>query len=56
MKGLYLLLLLQLFMEPLKSNIFYPADNDFFQYTGRIDFSNPREPVFWVPGAYIRAR
>lgn len=35
---------------------FYKANNPDFQYVGRIDFSNPLEPRFWMPGVYIRAR
>jgi hypothetical protein len=34
---------------------YFPADNLNIQYTGRIDFSNPRLPRFWAPGVYIRA-
>ncbi len=33
----------------------FEADNPFFQYTGRIDFSNPKRPRFWTAGVYIRA-
>jgi hypothetical protein len=32
------------------------ADNTNIQYTGRIDFTNPKEPVFWAPGVYIKAK
>src|SRR5438132_1287901 len=32
---------------------FFPADHPAFQYTGRIDFSNPKLPRFWQPGVYI---
>ena len=32
------------------------ADNPYYQYTGRINFSNPKEPVFWAPGVYIKAK
>jgi hypothetical protein len=35
---------------------FYPASNPNFQYTGRVDFSNPELPRFWSPGVYIQAR
>lgn len=31
------------------------ADNPNFQYTGRIDFSKPTEPVIYWPGSYIKA-
>src|SRR5258706_5003899 len=32
---------------------FYPADHAYIQYTGRIDFSNPKLPRFWQPGVYM---
>lgn len=32
---------------------FYSADNRNIQYTGRIDFSNPKAPRLWAPGSYI---
>lgn len=35
---------------------FFPADYPFIQYTGRIDFSNPKLPRFWQPGVYITAK
>jgi Carbohydrate esterase 2 N-terminal/GDSL-like Lipase/Acylhydrolase family len=35
---------------------FYPADHSYIQYTGRIDFSNPKLPRFWQPGVYISIR
>jgi Carbohydrate esterase 2 N-terminal/GDSL-like Lipase/Acylhydrolase family len=35
---------------------FFEADNPNIQYTGRIDFSNPKLPRFWSPGVYITAR
>lgn len=31
------------------------ADNPNIQYTGRIDFTNPKRPKFWAPGVYIKA-
>jgi hypothetical protein len=34
----------------------FAADNTFIQYTGRIDFKNPKLPRFWQPGVYINAR
>jgi lysophospholipase L1-like esterase len=37
------------------SGIISPADPE-FQYTGRIDFSDPAEPVLFWPGSTIRAR
>ncbi len=33
---------------------FFAADNPGIQYTGRIDFSNPKRPRFWQPGVYIK--
>jgi hypothetical protein len=35
---------------------FYSAGNPYFQYTGRIDFSNPEKPKFWSSGVYIKAK
>jgi Carbohydrate esterase 2 N-terminal/GDSL-like Lipase/Acylhydrolase family len=35
---------------------FFKANNPDFQYTGRIDFSNPAQPRLWMPGIYIQAR
>lgn len=35
---------------------FFNARNPGFQYTGRIDFSRPAAPRFWMPGAYVTAR
>ena len=32
---------------------FFAADHPYIQYTGRIDFSNPKLPRFWQPGVYI---
>lgn len=34
----------------------FPADNANIQYTGRIDFSNPKLPKFWSPGVYVQAK
>ncbi len=34
---------------------FYFSDDPNIQYTGRVDFSNPKRPRFWVPGVYITA-
>ena len=39
-----------------KSPQFFAADHSGFQYTGRIDFSNPKLPRYWFPGVYVRAR
>jgi len=35
---------------------FYKASNPYFQYTGRIDFSDPLKPGFWSAGVYIKAK
>jgi hypothetical protein len=35
---------------------FYKANHPLFQYTGRIDFSNPLKPRFWSAGVYIKAK
>jgi len=32
------------------------ADNKAIQYTGRVDFSDPKKPKFWASGVYITAR
>lgn len=34
---------------------YYP-DHPFIQYTGRIDFTNPKIPRFWQPGVYFTIR
>lgn len=34
----------------------FAANNPYIQYTGRIDFSNPAVPRFWMPGVYIKAK
>lgn len=35
---------------------FIEANHEFIQYTGRIDFSNPKKPKIWAPGVYIKAK
>jgi len=35
---------------------FFEADNKHIQYTGRVDFSDPKKPKFWQPGIYIQAK
>lgn len=35
---------------------FYAADNPNIQYTGRVDFTNPKLPRFWQPGVYIETK
>jgi lysophospholipase L1-like esterase len=32
---------------------FFSADHPYIQYTGRIDFTNPKRPRFWQPGVSI---
>ncbi|RYU87907.1 acetyl xylan esterase [Mucilaginibacter terrigena] len=34
----------------------FTADNKYFKYTGRVDFSNPQKPKFWSPGVYITTK
>lgn len=36
--------------------IFFAADDPNIQYTGRIDFTNPKLPRFWQPGVYIETK
>jgi hypothetical protein len=36
-------------------HIFYSPEHPAIQYTGRIDFTNPKLPRFWQPGVYIEA-
>lgn len=35
---------------------FYGADDPHIRYTGRVDFSNPKEPHFWQSGVYVEVR
>ena len=35
---------------------FFKASHPYFQYTGRIDFSDPDKPRFWSSGVYIVAK
>jgi hypothetical protein len=35
---------------------FFAADHPFIQYTGRIDFTNPKLPRFWQPAVYIHIK
>ena len=35
---------------------FFAADHAFIQYTGRIDFSNPKLPRFWQPAVMVSFR
>lgn len=36
-----------------KSLSFFAADHPYIQYTGRIEFTDPKLPRFWQPGVYI---
>lgn len=55
MKYLLLLLIITcLYSASAKSATFFPADHPQIQYTGRIDFSNPKTPRFWTAGVYIQ--
>ena len=44
------------FTKPADSLKLFTGDNSYFQYTGRIDFSNPKTPRYWMPGVYVKAR
>jgi hypothetical protein len=35
---------------------FFGADHPNLRYTGRIDFSNPKQPLFWMPGVSVSFR
>jgi hypothetical protein len=43
-------------LTPMEQTTFFKADNPYFQYIGRIDFSNPLLPRFWASGVYIKAK
>lgn len=52
------LLLLSQFLSA-KNSIgpkFFAADNSHIQYTGRVDFSNPKLPKYWSPGVYVQVK
>jgi lysophospholipase L1-like esterase len=34
----------------------FKADNKYFKYTGRVDFTDPQKPKFWSPGVYITTK
>jgi lysophospholipase L1-like esterase len=36
--------------------VLFEADDQKIQYTGRIDFTDPKKPRFWAPGVYITAK
>lgn len=38
------------------SENYYPGNNPNIHYVGRIDFSNPKRPKIWAPGAYMKIR
>jgi hypothetical protein len=42
--------------KPASSLQLFTADNPYFQYTGRIDFSSPTMPCYWQPGVYVKAK
>lgn len=55
--GLVILLLMPLVQAKNRKGMqLFTADNPNIQYTGRIDFSNPKLPRFWSPGVYIQAK
>ena len=41
---------------PLIKSRFYGAGDARIQYTGRVDFTNPKTPRFWAPGVYLTVR
>jgi hypothetical protein len=55
---IHLIIVLILSLNLLSSSLeyFIEADNPKIQYTGRIDFSNPKEPILYWPGTYIIAK
>jgi hypothetical protein len=56
MRKLFVILLVSLPFVLLADPRFFPADDPNIQYTGRIDFSNPKQPRFWTAGVYIQAK
>jgi lysophospholipase L1-like esterase len=38
------------------ADTFFAANNPNIRYVGRVDFSNPKKPQIWAPGAYIKVR
>lgn len=54
--AVWLVLIAQQLMAQKKELIFFAADNANIQYTGRIDFSDPKLPRFWQPGVYFNIR
>lgn len=53
-----LIIVLGLFIGACSTNevSFVEADHEHIQYTGRVDFTDPKKPKFWAPGVYIEAR
>lgn len=45
-----------LFGKQLKADTYIMADDAAIQYTGRIDFTNPKRPTFSFPGISIKAK
>ena len=54
--GLFCLSQSAVAQKPAGSLQLFAADNPLFQYTGRIDFSRPKMPRYWMPGVYVKAR
>ncbi len=52
---LFVFFLLQTHAEEGRMQTYLP-DHSYIQYTGRIDFTNPKLPRFWQPGVYISFR
>ena len=44
------------YAQRISSLKFFPADDPFIQYMGRIDFTNPKLPRFWQPGVTVSIR
>jgi len=51
---IFLSLCAQLYAKDARINL-YRANHPYFQYIGRIDFSDPAKPKFWSSGVYIKA-
>src|SRR3982750_1517514 len=52
----FALLLSATFASGKASPKLFKADNKYFKYTGRVDFTNPEKPRFWSPGVYITTK
>lgn len=39
-----------------ETTVFYAGDHPYLQYTGRIDFTDPKKPRAWAPGVYMQAK